>query len=248
MRLAPSLHRLGDRMVGVYLVEEAGSVTIVDAGVPGYYSELPRELAAMGRTVEDVSALVLTHGHPDHIGFAERVRTEQGVPVSVHELDAALARGEVGNPSPGLGERKLTSLLSFLLWSARRGALRLTSLTEVSTFGDGTTLDVPGALRVIRTPGHTPGSVALHAPAHDALLVGDAFSTYSVVRGVEGPQIAPFSADPDEALDSLSRLEAIEAGWVLPGHGDAWTEGVANAIAAVRKAGVEHLAKPSRTG
>jgi glyoxylase-like metal-dependent hydrolase (beta-lactamase superfamily II) len=244
MRLAPSLHRLGDRMVGVYLLEESGLVTIVDAGVPGYYSELPRELAAMGRTIDDVSALVLTHGQSDHLGFAERLRTEQGVPVSVHELDATLAKGEVDNPSPGIGERKLSSLLGFLLWSARRGALRLKSLTEVSTFKDGATLDVPGALQVMRTPGHTPGSVVLQAPSHDALLVGDAFSTYSVVRGVSGPQIAPFSADPDEALSSLSKLDDVEAHWVLPGHGDAWTDGVGTAVAAVRTAGVRHLAKP----
>lgn len=245
MRLAPSLHRLGDRLVGVYLIEESGSVTIVDAGVPGYYGELVAELAAMGRRLEDVTALVLTHGHSDHIGFAERLRTEEGVPVSVHELDAALARGEVDNPSSGMGEKRLSSLLAFLLWGARKGALRTTNLTEVSTFGDGATLDVPGALRVIPTPGHTPGSVALHAPAHDALLVGDAFSTYSVVRGVSGPQIAPFTADPDEALASLSRLEGLEAGWVLPGHGDAWTEGVEAALTAAREAGVEHLAQPS---
>ncbi len=244
MKLAPSLHRLGERMVGVYLIEEGGSVTIVDAGVPAYFNELPRELAAMGRSLDDVSAVVLTHGHSDHIGFAERIRTEQGVPVSVHELDAALARGEVDNPAAGMGARKLGSLLGFLMWSARRGALRLKTLTEVSTFGDGATLDVPGALRVIPTPGHTPGSVVLHAPGHDALLVGDAFSTYSVTRGVAGPQIAPFSADPDEALDSLARIEDIEAGWVLPGHGDAWTEGVAEAVRQVRAAGTDHLAKP----
>jgi len=244
MQLAPSLHRLGERMVGVYLVEESGSVTIVDAGVPAYYDELPNELAAMGRTLDDVTALVLTHGHSDHIGFAERMRTENAVPVSVHELDAALARGEVDNPAAGSGDRKLGSLMGFLLWSARRGALRLKNLTEVSTFGDGATLDVPGALRVITTPGHTPGSVVLEAPSHNALLVGDAFSTYSVVRGVSGPQIAPFSADPDEALSSLSQLDDIEAQWVLPGHGDAWTDGVGAAVAAAREAGVEHLAKP----
>jgi glyoxylase-like metal-dependent hydrolase (beta-lactamase superfamily II) len=244
MRLAPSLHRLGDRKVGVYLIEEGGSVTIVDAGVPAYFGELPRELETMGRTLDDVAAVVLTHGHSDHIGFAERLRLEQGTPVSVHELDAALARGEVSNPSPGMGERKMSSLLGFLLWGARRGALRSKNLTEVSTFGDGATLDVPGSLRVISTPGHTQGSVVLHAPGVDALLVGDAFSTYSVVNGTSGPQIAPFTADPDQAIESLDRLEGLEAGWVLPGHGDAWTDGVAEAVQQTRATGVGHLAMP----
>lgn len=241
MRITDAVHRVGDDRVGCYLLEEAGSVTIVDAGLPGYYGDLTAELAAMGRTIEDVRAIVLTHGHSDHIGFAERVRDEHGVPVSVHELDAAMARGEVGNPSLGTGERKLGSLLSFLLWTVRRGGLRTTTLTEVATFGEGTTLDVPGALQVIHTPGHTPGHVALHAPGHDTLFAGDGIITFSVVSGRSGPQVSPFTADPEQALASLDRLAEMEAHWLLPGHGPAWTEGVGAAVEATRATGIDHL-------
>ena len=70
-------------------------ITIVDAGAPGQWQDLPDELAAMGRTLDDVRALILTHAHSDHVGFAERIRRERGVPVRVHPDDAALARGEV---------------------------------------------------------------------------------------------------------------------------------------------------------
>ena len=111
MKIAPGIHRLGDKsIVNSYLVEESGEVTIIDAGVPGFYRDIPRELAAMGRTVADVRALVLTHGHTDHIGFAERLRRDRRVSVSVHEMDAALARGEVPNPSEGYGPIKLGPL------------------------------------------------------------------------------------------------------------------------------------------
>ena len=246
MRLAPSLHRLGEPIVSCYLIEEAGEVTIIDAGVPAYYADLTAELAAMGRSLEDVRALVLTHGHDDHIGFAERLRAEHHVPASIHELDVALARGEVGNPSAGMGQRRLRSLLYYLLWLLRRGAMRTTALTEVGTLDVGTTLDVPGALRVIHTPGHTRGSVTFHAPGHDALFVGDALATNAVITERRGPQVCPFAADPDEALASLASIEEVEAYWLLPGHGEPWVDGVAAAVAAAREVGIGHLARPRR--
>ena len=234
MEIAPGIRRIGPGLVNAYLLEEAGEVTIVDAGVAGYWNDLPAELAATGRTLDDVRAVVLTHGHSDHIGFAERIRAERGVPVSIHELDAALARGEVPNPAKGIGPFRITAAARFLAWTARHGGLRTTPLVEVATFGDGATLDLPGAPRVIHLPGHTPGSAALHVRERSALLVGDAMATKDVMTGATGPRIAPFTADRSAALASLARLSGLDARLVLPGHGEAWTQGIDAAIRAVR--------------
>jgi glyoxylase-like metal-dependent hydrolase (beta-lactamase superfamily II) len=237
MEIAPRIRRLGGAsIINSYLIEDGGEITIVDAGLSGLWNDLPGDLAAMGRTPDDVRAIVLTHGHSDHLGFAERGRVERGWPVSVHELDAALARGEVPNPAKGSPMRPLP-LLRFLWWSLRHGP-RTHHLGAVSTFGDGATLDVPGAPLVILVPGHTPGSAALHFAGHNALLVGDALCTYAVTTGAEGPQVAPFSADPDLALANLSRIEGVEAGLVLPGHGPAWAGSPAEAVRLARSAGV----------
>jgi len=236
LEIGPGIRRLGRGLVNSYLVTSGGEVTIVDAGAPSYWGELPRELAAMGRSLDDVRAVVLTHGHSDHIGFAERIRRERQTPILVHELDAALARGEVPNPSKGLGPVKIAPLLEFLVFSVTHGLLRIPRIREVSTYGDGATLEVPGSPRVILVPGHTPGSAALHFPAHDALLIGDAIATHSVTTGINAPRIAPFTADSAQALASLARLDGLEAGYVLPGHGQAWTRGVAAALAEVRAA------------
>jgi len=236
MEVAPRIHRIGDQgIVNSYLVEESGQVTIVDAGIAGLYRDLPKELASMGRSIDDVRALVLTHGHSDHIGYAERLRTERHVPVSVHEDDAALARGEVPNPAKGTGKTKLGPFVGFLWYSLPRGGLRTKHLGAVSTFGDGATLDVPGAPRVILTPGHTPGSAVLHFDSLDALLVGDAFATYAVTTGERGPRIAPFTADASQAVASLTRIEDVGASILLPGHGDPFTGSPAEAAKLVRE-------------
>jgi glyoxylase-like metal-dependent hydrolase (beta-lactamase superfamily II) len=236
VKIAPGIHRIGDRsIVNAYLLEDASEVTVIDAGLPGYYRDIPRELALMGRTVDDVRALVLTHGHTDHIGFAERLRRHQRIPVSVHEADAALARGEVPNPAKGFGPTRLGPLLGFLWFSMLRGGLRTPKLQQVATFGDGATLEVPGSPRVILTPGHTPGSAALHVPSRNVLFVGDALATYAVTTGARGPQVAPFTADAAQAVASLARLEPVSADLVLPGHGDPWTGGVQEAVRQVRQ-------------
>jgi glyoxylase-like metal-dependent hydrolase (beta-lactamase superfamily II) len=233
VRIAPGIHRIGDGIVNVYFLEESGDITIIDAGLSGMWNEIPGELAAMGRSLEDVRALVLTHAHVDHVGFAERLRRERRVPVSVHELDAKLARGEESPKNQTMG-RIGPAVLRFIWFALTHGALRNMKIAEVATFGDGATLDVPGAPLVIHVPGHSEGSAVLHVPSRDVAFVGDAFATYNVVSGATGPQIAPFSSDVPQARASLARLERIDAGLMLPGHGEPWTGGVAEALRLVR--------------
>jgi len=235
MRLAPSLHRVGSDLVNCYLVEDAGGVTLIDAGLPGHWNELQAELATMGRPLDDVRAVVLTHGDTDHLGFAERLRKEKGVPIYVHELDAARARGE-DKSNGSWGKVKPGPLLRFLWYSGRRGGLRVPPVTEVMTFTDDDVLDLPGSPVIIHLPGHTPGSVAIHVPAVDALFVGDALTTGHVLTGKKGPQPAPFTLEPELALESLSKLEAVQATWLLPGHGAPWRGAVADALGQVRAA------------
>ena len=236
MKLAPGLHRIGSDVVNVYLVEDAAGVTIVDAGLPGHWRELEQELTRLGRSLDDVRGIVLTHGDSDHIGFAERLRQQKGIGVRVHELDAARARGEVKKPNAGWGPIKVRPLMRFLWYSARHGGLRIRPVREVVTFADGDVLDLPGLPQIIHVPGHTPGSVAVHVPAVDALFVGDAMTTGNVLTGESGPRPAPFTLDPKTALASLAKLEAVAATWVLPGHGAPWRGGVAEAIRQIRQA------------
>ena len=130
----------------------------------------------------------------------------------------------------------LGPFLGFLWFTLLHGGLRMPKPQQVATFGDGAALDVPGSPRVILTPGHTPGSAALHFASLGALFVGDAFATYAVTTGARGPQVAPFTADAVQAVQSLSRLEAISADQVLPGYGDPWTGGIDEAVRRIRRA------------
>jgi len=231
--LAPNLHRVGNDIVACYLVADSSGVTVIDAGLAGQWNEFVAELDAMGRSLADVRAVVLTHGDEDHIGFAERLRSEHGVPVWVHEADAGRARGE-GKPASGWGPMRVGPLLRFLWYAVRKGGFKTTHLTEVKTFADGDVLDIPGSPRVIAMPGHSPGSVAFHMPEVSALFVGDALTTRHVLTGVEGPGPAPFTDDTGQALASLTGLTDLQADWILPGHGAPWRGGVVEAVRLIR--------------
>ena len=244
MQLAPSLHRIGNDIVAAYLVDSEDGVTIIDAGLAGHWRELEKELAAMGRDLSDVRGLVLTHGDTDHIGFAERLRREHGVPVFVHEADAARARGEI-KPEASWGRMRLGAVARFFWYAARKGGLRTTYLSEVTTMRDGDVLDLPGAPRIIGLPGHSAGSVAVYVPSVSAVFVGDALTTRHVLTGRRGPQPAPFTDEPALAIDSLSRLEGLGATWVLPGHGTPWNGGSDEIVRLVRAAASDGASRPS---
>src|SRR4051812_4844032 len=90
--VAPGIHRIEDAHTNWYLVEDGDALTVVDGGVPSSWQSLQDALRAVGRRPDHVAAVVLTHAHFDHIGFAERARRELGVPVWCHENDVPLAR------------------------------------------------------------------------------------------------------------------------------------------------------------
>lgn len=235
MELAPHLHRIGNDIVAAYVVDTPEGITLVDAGLPGHWRDLQEELASLGKTPDDIRGLVLTHGDSDHVGFAERLRREHGVPVYVHEADAHRARtGE--HPKVAMGPMRAGPALRFFAYALRKNGLRTTHVREVTEVQDGDVLDLPGAPEIVGVPGHSPGSVAVHIPRVDALFVGDALTTRHVLLGSAGPQPAPFTDDPQLALESLDKIADLHASWVLPGHGTPWRGSPADAAAAVRAA------------
>jgi glyoxylase-like metal-dependent hydrolase (beta-lactamase superfamily II) len=236
MEIARGVRRIGSDMVNSYLVIEGDDVTIIDAGLPGYWRLLEAELAAIGKTLDNVRGLLLTHGDTDHIGFAARLYKEKGIAAYVHAADVERAQLKVKKPNSGWGPVKIGALTGFLWYSARHGGLRIRPADGLQPVEAERTLDLPGAPRIVHTPGHTPGSVSIHVPAVDALFVGDAMTTRNVLTGVTGPKPAPFTLEPGQAIDSLAKIEALDATWVLPGHGPAWDGGVPEAVRQIRAA------------
>jgi glyoxylase-like metal-dependent hydrolase (beta-lactamase superfamily II) len=239
--VAEGIHRLTNGVANFYLIEESGKLVLVDAGAPKDWALFTRAVLGLGKVVGDLDAVLLTHAHTDHTGFAEEARAATGARVWIHEYDAQAARtGKVG-PRDG---RQSAYLLRGAFWRTvlvlgMRGGTKIIPIREVSGFSDGEVLDVPGSPRVVHAPGHTRGSAAILLEGRGVLFTGDVLCTHNAYTGRAGPQIMPsgLNADTPQALASLANLTGIKAGVLLPGHGESWTEGVEEAIGQARAAG-----------
>jgi len=240
--VAPGIHRLAHAFVNCYIVETDDGITLVDAAFPSTWPNLVRALKELDRETDDIAALVLTHAHFDHLGFARRVSQQLSVPVYVHPDDRYIA----AHPYQYAHERAralypllYSRALPVLLAMTAAGALRVQGVTQARDLPASGTADVPGHPTVVFSPGHTFGHCALHFPDRNALLTGDALVTLDPYKGVRGPQIVAgaATANSDQALRSLEALALTEARVLLPGHGEPWRGGARAAVAAARAAG-----------
>lgn len=241
-QVAPGVWRAGTRYVNWYAVD-AGSagVTLVDAGLPGYKHELDESLAAIGRSRSDVKAVVLTHGHIDHIGMAATLAAG-GAAVHLHPADASLAAKPSSNTSerPAYLYLRYPASWMFVAHALRSDVQKPDPMPASVPLVDGSVVDVPGRPKVTHVPGHTDGSCVLEFPEHGVVFLGDLLCTVSPVTWRPAdPQLQTRGSNKssDLAMQSLDRLHGIEATTVLPGHGVPWREGVEAAVESARRVG-----------
>jgi glyoxylase-like metal-dependent hydrolase (beta-lactamase superfamily II) len=235
MRVADGVHRLGSRFVNFYAVEEGDKVTIIDGGLSGYHDQVPKLLSELGRSMNDIAAILQTHVHSDHVGITERLRAESGATVHVHEIEGPVLTGDEKLQGPKGARKIITSVNAYRVIGhmLKNGGTKYPTVKEVSTFTDGDVLDVPGRLRVFYTPGHSAGHCSLLLEQRGVLFVGDAMVTRDL-RGNVGPRLMELNLHEKAARATLDRFDDMDAQLLLTGHGEPWTGTPSEAAALAR--------------
>jgi glyoxylase-like metal-dependent hydrolase (beta-lactamase superfamily II) len=212
--LAPGVWRIpttvGDLVNSYALVEDDGTVTLVDVGLRRGYRRIRAALHTIGVKPENVRRVVVTHAHRDHVGSLARVIADTGADVATHEREAPYLRD-------GRAPR-----------TVRGGGGRIPAVTVAEQFLDGSVLPVAGGLRVIHTPGHTPGHVSLLHEPTGVLITGDALFN---VRGIRY-SVGWFCTDPELSRKSADVLGDLDFDLVAFMHGAEIRTGAREAVRA----------------
>lgn len=163
------VYQVSHRIVNSFIIDGDEGVTLIDTGLPRLHRTIFGALPRIGRSITDVTAIVLTHSHRDHTGSAARLKAASGATVYASAVDSAAIRGDEPIPTPPITEQLLFLKPLFNMLPDSEGV-------EVEhTVGEDKTTRLPGDLRVIDTPGHTPGHVSYLLEREGGLLfVGDA--------------------------------------------------------------------------
>ena len=232
--IAPGIYKFDTGPFNWYLIEESGRLTLVDAGFPGHYRQFKAGMESLGFSHKDIEAIVLTHAHADHIGFAEKLRKLSKAPVFIHKADAKMAQRPLQLPWFGLLSNAWRKYTATMLGVAIvNGVFTLPSMSKVQPISDNQILDVPGGPRVIHTPGHTDGEIVLYLPKRKVLISGDTIVTRNLLTGELGtPQLTNpiLNGNYNQAKRSLSLIQELGELTILPGHGTPWTGEIKEAV------------------
>lgn len=216
MEIAPRLHAVRVMSGYLYLIAEP-AMTLIDAGLMGSGRAVRRYATKIDRSIDELTRIICTHAHPDHIGGVRELAGDRDVEVLMHPADLAglsvTLRDAVANRNRG----------QLIAYFTRHPG-------EATPINDGDLLPIMGGLQVVHTPGHTPGSVCLYATQHRILFVGDALQ---VVRGKLTFASSVFSEDIALARASVARMAALDVETIAFAHYPPWRDDASGALRAL---------------
>ncbi|WP_175638474.1 MBL fold metallo-hydrolase [Metabacillus schmidteae] len=217
------------RSINFYIVKSEDSLSLIDAGLnnEGCFNALNKQLNEMGCSISDLTDIILTHHHIDHVGLVNRIFTEQQIPVYTHPLSiprltrensflemrveffstlySQMGCGEMGNKQVHYLKESIVKNRDHAITAA------LTPLEDSKLHH----------FDIIHTPGHAPDQIALYHLTNKWLLSGDLLISHISSNALVEPD--PYGKRIHtlvEHIDSLMKCRSLQLDLVFPGHGE----------------------------
>jgi len=178
---------------------------LVDTGADGGAKDVLGYLDRIRRKPTDISTIIITHTHPDHVGGLAVMREKSGAKIAAHRIEADYISRKKPYPGPPGIQRHKPADIDILLEDKQR-------------FEE---------MVVLHTPGHTPGSLSLLDEGRKLLIAGDACQTE---EGTIGPMDDAYNIDPRMHRESIKRLAQLDFETIIVGHGQAFATGSSKAL------------------
>jgi glyoxylase-like metal-dependent hydrolase (beta-lactamase superfamily II) len=211
MEITPNVHLIPNIVANPYLLIDPDGLTLIDAGLPGSHRKILQYMSGLGYAPQDLKRILITHADFDHVGGLAALKKTTEARLYASPVEArAMAEGHASRPLKP--RRRITKLFFDLMASLFKPA----SVQVDESLSDGQTFPVLGGLRVVETPGHTPGHVSFFAPSAWILFCGDSMvSEESGLRGSRGAN----NWDQAKSDESVRKQAALGATIICSGHG-----------------------------
>ena len=226
MQIAAGVHSLDQSTGGhvhAFLLDDGNGLTLIDTLFDTDAGRILDRISALGKSVGDLKHIILTHAHRSHLGGLAVLKDLSGASVYSHAWEADIIAGErTAQPVSPIPMRPIRTYwrVYYLQLGAALGRGKHPPCPVDATLEDG---DTVGPVKVLHTPGHTPGHLAFWWPERKVLIAGDAIATYPVFA----PGWPAFTLNQTQLRASLERMAGLDPEVLAVGHGDSITAGAA---------------------
>ena len=207
MKITENIYVVPDVVANPYIVVDSDGLTIIDVGIPGKDKKILTYIASLGKSAQDVKRIILTHSDLDHVGSLSALQKATGARTYASKIEAdAIA---LGKPSRQITGGGVVRKVLFAIVGPFFKAIPF-QVDEILTEGQ-----VVSGLRVLETPGHTPGHISLFSESTGVLFCGDSMVSEN---GLQGSRPA-VTWDQVKAKELVAKQAQLGARIVCSGHG-----------------------------